>query len=288
MDSVSTLILVISLIVIMTGMGLSLTFADFKRVLEFPKAIFVGFLNQIILLPLVAYGLIKLYDVNDTIAMGVMILSACPGGPTSNLVTHLAKGDVALSVTLTAINSILTIISIPIIVNFAIVNFAVGSDIVESPVTDIIVVLLVVIALPLTIGMFLRKKKPELAQKMDKPVRIASMLIIVLVIVGIVIKERTQLVERVTESFSIVISLNIATMVIGFFTARLFRLNFRQSLTISLESGNQNGTLAIQISSLINLTFGFPAAVYSLFMYVTATLPIWIGNKRSKKDELKD
>lgn len=288
MDSVATLILVISLIVIMTGMGLSLTLADFRRVLEFPKAIFVGFLNQIILLPLIAYCLIKLYDVNDTIAVGVMILSACPGGPTSNLVTHLAKGDVALSVTLTAINSILTIISIPIIVNFAIGDFAVGSDIVESPVKDVIVVLLVVIGLPLTIGMFLRRKKPKLAQKMDKPVRIASMLIIVLVIVGIVIKERAQLVERVTESFLIVISLNLATMVIGFFTARLFRLNFKQSLTISLESGNQNGTLAIQISSLINLTFGFPAAVYSLFMYVTAAIPIWIGNKRNKKDELKD
>ena len=286
MDSVSTLILVISLIVIMTGMGLSLTLADFKRVLEFPKAIFVGFLNQIILLPLIAFGLIKFYDVNDSIAMGVMILSACPGGPTSNLVTHLAKGDVALSVTLTAINSILTIISIPIIVNFAIDDFAVGSDIVESPVTDIIVVLLVVIALPLTLGMFILDSIVLLTN--IEPVTITVSLIIVLVIVGIVIKERAQLVERVTESFLIVISLNIATMVIGFFTARLFRLNFKQSLTISLESGNQNGTLAIQISSLINLTFGFPAAVYSLFMYVTAAIPIWIGNQVNYKDELKD
>lgn len=266
----------------MMGMGLSLTSADFKRVLRFPKAVFVGLLNQIILLPVIAYGLTQLFDVSNEIAIGVLILSACPGGPTSNLVTHLAKGDTALSVTLTAVNSIVTIITIPIIVNFALGEFTSSGEEVVSPVGSIVGALLVIIALPLTIGMVIKNKKPETARKMDTPVRIASTAIIVLVILGIVIKERAQLVERVSESFAIVFTLNVVTMLLGFLTARIAKLNFKQALAICLESGNQNGTLAIQISSLINIAYGFPAAVYSLFMYFTASIPIMIGIKKAK------
>lgn len=285
MDSGSKIFLIVSLFIIMMGMGLSLTTADFKRVLRFPKAVFVGFLNQIILLPLIAYGLTQFFDVANEIAIGVLILSACPGGPTSNLVTHLAKGDTALSVTLTAVNSIVTIITIPIIVNFALGEFTTTGDEIVSPVKDIILALLVIIAIPLAIGMSIKNKRPDVATRMDKPVRIASTVIIILVIVGIVIKERAQLVERVSESFAIVFTLNVATMVVGYLTARIAKLNFKQALAICLESGNQNGTLAIQISSLINITFGFPAAVYSLFMYFTASIPIMIGIKKAK-DEL--
>ena len=285
MDSGSKIFLIVSLFIIMMGMGLSLTTADFKRVLRFPKAVFVGFLNQIILLPLIAYGLTQFFDVANEIAIGVLILSACPGGPTSNLVTHLAKGDTALSVTLTAVNSIVTIITIPIIVNFALGEFTTTGDEIVSPMKDIILALLVIIAIPLAIGMAIKNKKPDVATRMDKPVRIASTVIIILVIVGIVIKERAQLVERVSESFAIVFTLNVATMVVGYLTARIAKLNFKQALAICLESGNQNGTLAIQISSLINITFGFPAAVYSLFMYFTASIPIMIGIKKAK-DEL--
>ena len=281
MDAGAKIFLIVSLFIIMMGMGLSLTKADFARVLKYPKAVLVGFMNQIILLPLIAIGLIHLFDVSNEIAIGVMILSACPGGPTSNLVTHLAKGDTALSVTLTAINSIVTIITIPIIVNFALAEFS-NSEEISSPVIDIISSLLVIIALPLTIGMAIKNKKPQLADKMDQPVRIASTIIIVLVIVGIAIKERAQLAERISESFAIVITLNILTMLVGLLSALAFRLKFKQALTISLESGNQNGTLAIQIASLINIALGFPAAVYSLFMYVTASLPIFIGIKSAK------
>lgn len=284
MDSGSKIFLIVALFIIMIGMGLSLTTADFKRVLRFPKAVFIGFLNQIILLPLIAFGLTQFFDVSNEIAIGVMILSACPGGPTSNLVTHLAKGDTALSVTLTAVNSVVTIITIPIIVNFALGEFTSSGDEIVSPIKDIISALLVIIAVPLTIGMIVKHKKPNVAARMDKPVRIASTLIIILVIVGIVIKERDQLVERVSESFAIVFTLNVATMLLGYITARFARLSFKQALAICLESGNQNGTLAIQISSLINIAYGFPAAVYSLFMYFTASIPIMIGLKKAKEE----
>ena len=282
MDSGSKIFLIVSLFIIMMGMGLSLTKADFKRVLQYPKAVLLGFLNQIILLPLIAFGLIQLFDVSNEIAIGVMILSACPGGPTSNLVTHLAKGDTALSVTLTAVNSIVTILTIPIIVNFALGEFSSGEE-VTSPVGAIVGSLIVIIAIPLIIGMTIKNKKPQVAKKMDKPVRVVSTAIIVLVIVGIVIKERAQLVEQISESFPIVITLNVLTMLVGFITAKMVKLKFKEALTICLESGNQNGTLAIQVSSLINITFGFPAAVYSFFMYFTAAVPIVIGVKRDKE-----
>ena len=282
MDSGSKIFLIVSLFIIMMGMGLSLTKADFRRVLQYPKAVLLGFLNQIILLPLIAFGLIQLFDVSNEIAIGVMILSACPGGPTSNLVTHLAKGDTALSVTLTAVNSIVTILTIPIIVNFALGEFSSGEE-VTSPVGAIVGSLIVIIAIPLIIGMTIKNKKPQVAKKMDKPVRVVSTAIIVLVIVGIVIKERAQLVEQISESFFIVITLNVLSMLVGFITAKMVKLKFKEALTICLESGNQNGTLAIQVSSLINITFGFPAAVYSLFMYFTAAVPIVIGVKRDKE-----
>ena len=283
MDNTSTLILGIALSIIMIGMGLSLTIADFRRVVKFPLAVFVGFLNQIILLPIIAYALIRWLDVDSNTAIGIMVLSACPGGPTSNLLTHLAKGDTALSVTLTAINSIITIFTIPLIVSFSVQEFGVNQGSFVPPTQDIIKLLIAVIAVPLSIGMLLKKFKPTFANKMDKPVRILSSLIIAAVIVGLVIKERANLVEYISNTFFIAISLNIATMLIGLLTALLVKLKFKQALTICLESGNQNGTLAIGIAGALgNPAYGIPGAVYSLFMYFTALVPIIIGNKKDK------
>ena len=283
MDNTSTLILGIALSIIMIGMGLSLTIADFRRVVKFPLAVFIGFLNQIILLPIIAYTLIRWFDVDSNTAIGIMVLSACPGGPTSNLLTHLAKGDTALSVTLTAINSIITIFTIPLIVSFSVQEFGVNQGSFVPPTQDIIKLLIAVIAVPLSIGMLLKKFKPTFASKMDKPVRILSSVIIAAVIVGLVIKERANLVEYISNTFFIAISLNISTMLIGLLTALLVNLKFKQALTICLESGNQNGTLAIGIAGALgNPAYGIPGAVYSLFMYFTALVPIIIGNKKEK------
>lgn len=286
MDSLATIILVISLFIIMVGMGLSLTIADFRRVLKYPLAVFVGFLNQIVLLPIIGYGLIKVFDVNPDVAMGVMILAACPGGPTSNLVTHLAKGDTALSVTLTAVNSLITIVTIPLIVNFGVSEFMAEGTAVNAPIDKILGSLVVVIALPLTIGMLLKRYKADFAAKMDKPVRITSAVVLLLVIVGIVVKERANLADYFASAAVIALSLNVVTMLVGFIIAKIARLNFKQSLCISIESGNQNGTLAIQVAvvSLASPQFAIVAAVYSLLMYATAIVPVSIGNKQAKKE----
>lgn len=286
MDTGATIVLVISLFIIMTGMGLSLTWDDFRRVLKFPRAVFIGFLNQIILLPVIAFCLIKLLQVDPAIAIGIMILSACPGGPTSNLLTHLAKGDTALSVTLTAINSIVTIVTIPLIVNFGLTEFIDGDTTINAPIGKIAGSLVVVIALPLTIGMLIKKYNASFASRMDKPVRIASALVLVLVIVGLTIKERENIGYYFKNAWLIALSLNIVTMLVGYAIARISKLNFKQSLSICIESGNQNGTLAIHVAvvSLARPDFAIAAAVYSLLMYATATVPVYIGNKNSTKE----
>lgn len=283
MDNTSTYILVISLMVIMIGMGLSLTIADFKRVLQMPKAVSLGFLNQIILLPLIAFGLCKALGADPVIAVGIMILAACPGGATSNLLTLLAKGDTALSVTLTAVNSVVTIITIPIIITFSLDAFLGENTEVSAPIGEIITQLLVIIVIPLTIGMLTRKYAPKVAIRMDKPVKIASGALIALVIVGLVIKERAHLVEYFQMALLIALSLNIATMLVGYLTSRLAKLNFKQAMTISIESGTQNGTLAISLAAITlgRPDFAIAAAVYSLIMYATALVPLYFGNREA-------
>ncbi len=282
MDNTATAILAISLIIIMTGMGLTLTINDFRRVLKFPKAVFIGFLNQIILLPIIAYLLIGVFDVSASLAMGIMILSACPGGPTSNLLTHLAKGDTALSVTLTAINSLVTIITIPLIVNFSLNEFATESMNISAPIGKIAGSLVAIIAVPLAIGMSLNKYKSSLAAKMDKPVKIASVFILAVIIIGLAIKERHQLLDQIKASWMIILALNITTMLVGFLTAKIAKLSFKQAVTICLESGNQNGTLAIHvaIASLTRPDFAIAGAIYSLMMYFTASVPILYSSKK--------
>ena len=145
MDSIATIILASSLIIIMLGMGLSLQLADFKRILSYPKAMIVGLVNQIILLPIIGYILVSIFSIQPEIAIGVMILAACPGGPTSNLITHLAKGDTALSVSLTAVNSLITIFTIPFIVNFALVTFMAEGQIIQLDIPKTILQIFVIV-----------------------------------------------------------------------------------------------------------------------------------------------
>lgn len=285
MDSTAATILAVSLMIIMLGMGLSLTVEDFKRVLKFPKAIALGLINQIILLPLIGFALAGFFKVEPHIAVGIIILAACPGGPTSNLLTHLAKGDVALSVSLTAVNSLITIISIPLFVNLGLNAFMAEDTSIAAPTGSIVQTLLMVIAIPLGIGMTINKLKPTIASKIDKPVRVFSATILFVIIIALVLRLGEQLVGFLTSALLIALALNVTTMLVGFFSSRLAKLSFRESLTISIESGNQNGTLAITVAVAVlqNEAFAIAAAVYSLIMYGTALIPIGIGNKQATK-----
>ncbi len=282
MDTLSTAILGGALAVIMIGMGLSLTGQDFKRILEAPRAVFLGFLAQIILLPLLGLGLIEVLNLEPPIAMGLMILAACPGGPTSNLLSLLAKADLALSVSLTALNSLVTLITIPFLVQFSYQVIYAETTQVPPPLETIAQSLLIVIALPLSIGMLTRKFKPELAKKLNRPVRIASALLLALVIVGLVIKERENFVDYFARAAIAALLLNLLGMGIGLILGKAGRLNLKQQLTIAIESGNQNGTLAIHIAvvTLGMEDLAITAAVYSLIMYATAVIPVSFGMKK--------
>ena len=271
MDAISTLILALSLVIIMLGMGLSLTVADFKRVFYTPKAILIGLLNQLVLLPLVGFLLIYLFPLQPEIAIGIIILAACPGGPTSNLITHLAKADTALSVSLTAVSSFVTLLSIPFIINLGLKTVLGQETIIQLNVLQTILQVFVIVILPVTIGMWIKAKKNAFALRMEYPVRIASGIVFVLVLAGIIIKERAHLADYFQQAGYIALLLNVITMALGLLIARVFQLNFKEGISISIESGIQNGTLAITIATVLlaNTSYAIAAAVYSIIMFVT-------------------
>ena len=285
MDQLSAIILAGSLTIIMLGMGLSLTFADFKRIFVYPKAVFIGLGNQLIILPLVGVGVAVVFPLRPEVAVGIMILAACPGGPTSNLIAHLAKGDTALSVTLTSLSSFVTIISIPFIVNFALVHFLDQGQIIKLDILQTIIQIFVIIVIPVTIGMVIRYYKNDFANKMAKPVRIASGIVMALVIIGLFIKERENFIPYFKDSGLATLTLNIVTMLIGFLSALLFKIKRKAALSISIESGIQNGTLAITIAVVLlnNSEFAIAPAIYSLLMFFTGGAVIYLGLRQSRK-----
>ncbi len=285
MDNLSTIILAGALFIIMLGMGLSLQTTDFKRILLYPKAIFIGLTNQLILLPIVGFLIAIALPMNPEIAVGIMILAACPGGPTSNLLSFLAKGDLALSVSLTALSSVITISTIPFIVVFASEYFLGTGQEVQLNILQTIGQIFVIVLVPIAIGMAIRNVKPAFATKMGKPVRIASGVVLALIIVGIVIKERAHFGDYFQQAGIAALLLNILTMGIGYFSAKLFRLATRQAISISIESGIQNGTLAITIAIVLlqNTSFAIAPAVYSLLMFITGGVMVYFFNRKASK-----
>ena len=281
MDNLSALIVAVALMCIMFGMGLSLTINDFKRIFKEPKAMLVGLTNQLILVPLIGYLLVSMLNLSPAVAIGIMILVACPGGATSNLISHLAKGDTALSVSLTAIASLVTIITIPLIIQFALVSFQGDDRTVSLDVLQTIGQLFMIVILPVAIGMLIRAKATTFALKMDKPVRIASGILLGLITLALIVKERENIVPYLEQAGLPTIMLCLSTMLLGFLTARLFRLQIKQAISISIESGIQNSALAITIATvtLQNTSFGIAAAIYTLIMYGAAFCVILLGRR---------
>ena len=285
MDQASTLFLAVSIMIIMVGMGLGLTIQDFKRIADNSKPVLIGLFNQIVLLPLVGFGLCLVFKPEPFIAIGLMMLVACPGGTSSNIITLLAKGDLPLSISLTAINSLITIFTIPLIINFSFAYFNSDVDSIPPPAKDIFISLVAVIAIPLTIGMFLKKKAPNFALKMESPVRIASSILLALVIITILVKEFELFKLHIGATLWILVALNGITMSLGYFVSRWLNLNLKQAVTIAIESGIQNGTLTISLAviTLAKPEYAIVAAIYGPLMYLMAGVPIAMGVRDSKK-----
>jgi len=280
-----TIILATALIIIMFGMGLSLDKDDFIRLFQHPKAVIVGLVNQIILLPVIAYVLISLLNVETDIAIGIMILAACPGGPTSNLITYLAKGDIGLSISLTTVNSLITIFTIPFVIDFALTQFLEADEMVQINKLQTVIQIFVIVIIPVSLVMALKNAKPIFADKMNKPVKIASGAVLFLVIIGLVIKKKEELIPYLKQAGLTALVLNIATMLVGLATAKIAKLSLAQSRTISIESGIQNGTMAIAIASgvLMNDNYAIAPAVYSLIMFFTGGVIIAFAIKTSSQ-----
>lgn len=272
-ELIITKLLPLSLAIIMFGFGLSLTPADFKRIAQYPKSVFLGLFCQMVLLPLLAYGVCIGFNLPSEIAIGVMILAASPGGVTANLFSHLAHGDIALNLTLTAINSVLAAFSLPFLVNLAFKLFADQEQDIGLQFSKTLEVFAIVL-IPVTIGMFINYKKPSFSKMMDKPVRIFSILVLVTVIIAAVSKES----ERLSESFAQIgiamLVFNLGSMLLGFLVPKLFKLSNKEATAISMEVGIHNSTLAIYIAVALLGAFplALPAAVYSIIMFFTAAL----------------
>lgn len=291
MDSsiISTVLLPLALAIIMFGLGLSLTLDDFKRIVVFPKAVLIGAITQLVVLPVLGF-IIALFMLSSTpeLAVGLIILAMCPGGPTSNLLTHLGNGDTALCITLTAISSIVKIFTIPIMVNFAISSFMLETVAIQLDVVSTILKIVTITLLPAALGMLIKSKLESFANAAQKPVKIMSAIFLVLIIVATIVKEKANIAQFFADAGLAALVLNILGMSIGYFLPTLFNLNKKQQLTISIETSIQNGTLAIGIASsplmLNNSTMAIPAAVYSIIMFITAGIFIaYLNNKASKE-----
>ena len=283
-ELISKIFLPFSLAIIMLGMGMTLIPADFTRIVKYPKAILIGLTNQLIFLPIIGFLLAIFFNLNPVMAVGLMILAVCPGGPTSNLITQVCKGNIALSVTLTAIASIISILTIPFILSYALEYFGSDTDVtIKLPVIDTILQIMVITVIPISIGMLIRKQKSNFAKRMEKPMRKASTVIFILVFMGVLAANANKILDGMKASGLVTLILNIATMGIGYLTAKLFKLNLKNVISITIESGIQNGTLAFVIATSIlnNVEMGIPAGVYAIWMFITGGILMWQLGKRT-------
>jgi bile acid:Na+ symporter, BASS family len=282
---ITNTLLPIALGVIMLGLGLSLTVADFTRVVRFPKAIIVGLTIQMVVLTSVCFVITILFKLPPELAVGMMLLAAAPGGATANIYSHLAHGDVALNITLTAINSLLSLFALPFIVSFSLQYFMGADQYVPPPFKKIIEVGLIILV-PVVIGMVVRHRFTTFADKAEKPIRIFS----VLLLVGLVIVSLGQQWEVLAKYAAQVglacVVFNVVSMAIGYRVPLALKLPEQQAIAIAMEIGIHNGTLAIFIALTIlnNGTMSIPAAIYSLVMFVTASLfALWLMRRRGVK-----
>jgi BASS family bile acid:Na+ symporter len=271
MGVVTEIVLPLALAFIMFALGLGLTFDDFARVARQPRDFVIGAILQIVLLPVVAFALVSVWSLSPELALGVMIIAAAPGGVTSNILTAFARGDVALSISLTAVISLLSVVTIPLVVVFSYTQL-IGGEAGDVSVTATAVSVFVIVTVPVLIGLAVRRFAEGFAIRFNPIARQVSAVLFLIVLAGAIFQERANIVTYFAEAGLITLVLNLVMMGLAYFIARIFASGARQRITISIECGLQNGTLAIAVATLL---FGggqavVPAATYSLIMFGTA------------------
>ena len=265
-----TVLLPLALAVIMVSLGLELTRADFRRVLEYPRGVAIGLLNLCVLSPLLAFAIAEVAGLTAVLAVGLVLLGASPGGTLANLLTHLARGDTALSVTMTAVSSVGALITVPLFLGLAADHF--GGEVGDIEMPGVVARVFMITLVPLAIGMYLRERHPERVERIRGRVKQLALTAFVAVVAVAVASEF----ETVTENFASValatLALNVIAMSVSFAIAKAARLGDRQATAIAMELGIHNATLAIAVAGTIDIDYAIPAAVYSVFMFITAGL----------------
>ena len=270
-SSLFSLFMPVAIGTVMLGLGLSLTPADFRRVLLYPKTVGIALACQVFFLPLVCWGVAVFFALPPALAVGLMLLSASPGGPAANLYSHLSGGDVALNITLTAVNSLISLFTLPLIVNLSLAYFMAADDQMTMQFQKVIEVFAIVL-IPVSIGMFIRAKNPDFAFKMDRFVKTVSALFLVTVIVLAVFQERARIVGYVQETGWAGLTFNLLSLSVGYFVPRLLGIAQKQAVAIGMEIGIHNASLAIYIALNIlkDSRMAVPPALYGIVMFFTA------------------
>ena len=286
MDSALTTVgLPLALAIIMFGLGLDLTIGDFKRVGRAPKAVGVALACQILLLPAICFGLVVLFDLPALLGIGMLLLAASPGGTTANLFSHLFKGDVALNITLTAINTVIAVVTLPLITGFAIAYFDRQDD-VSMPLVEIVKVFALILV-PVGIGMLVNDRAPDFARRMDKPVRIGSALILAILVLGILLDQLENVGDYLADVGLIAALFCAISLLVGYFVPKAFGVTGPQAIASSMEVGVHNATLAIfvAVEVLDEVEISVPAAVYSLIMFLFAALwGMWVSRRVTDRE----
>lgn len=285
---VTTVVLPLAIAFIMFTIGLGLTLEDFRRVVVIPKGISIGLVNLILISPLLAFGIAELFNLDPLMAVGLVLLGASPGGTLANMLTHLAKGETALSVTMTAISSITAVVTIPLFFSLANDYFGAGGSLSVSDMWSVVLRTFLITVVPLSIGMFVRSRSPEWVERVKNGVSRAAVVVFVLVVIGAVASEWGLITDNFARVAAAAVALNVVAMTFSFSVSKVARLSDRQATAIALELGVHNGTVAIAVAAIISdvsPTIGdellIPAAVYSLFQFVTGGLFAWFMSKRN-------
>lgn len=278
MNIVTDIILPIALAFIMLVLGLGLTAQDFLRVIKQPRDFFIGLFSQVILLPIVAFLIIKIWSIAPELAIGVMIIAAAPGGVTSNLLTSFAKGDVALSISLTAIISLLCVFTIPFIVLTSAELLGKTEATNNVSLFNMTKDMFLIVTVPVILGMLFRKFVPNLSLKLEPIAKKISIVLFILVLLGAIAAERENVLSYFAQAGLITLTLNVLMMIIAFYVAQIFATGIKQKKSITIECGLQNGTLAIFVATSLfdGGVYVIPAAIYSLIMFATSIIFVFI------------
>ncbi len=266
---------------------MSLTLADFRRVVEQPRGVAIGLLNLLVLSPLLAFAIAEAFNLDPAFAVGLVLLGASPGGILANLLTHFARGETALSITMTAISSVAAVVTVPLFLKLATHHFGAGQLDMSVNMVGVVARVLLITVVPLALGMWLRVRRPETVARIGPGLRRATAVLFAAAVIGVIIAESDRVTDNLQALVLATLTLNIAAMSMSFTIARLARLDNRQATAIAMELGIHNSTLAIAVGASIATVLTVPAAVYASIMFIPAGLFAWLMYRRNAAAEAR-